>query len=92
VRHSNFSGNFNAGVRAAANTAVINVEDSVLSFDNAGANSAVSGALIRLSNTAIYNNVTGISIAAGATVESTGNNRVAGNGSTTLPNATLNVD
>jgi hypothetical protein len=39
----------------------------------------------------IYNNNVGVAIAAGATVESTGNNRVAGNVSSTAPNAVLTV-
>lgn len=92
IKHSNLSNNFNAGVRTAGSQAVINVEDTILAFNNAGVNAAISGGRIRLSECTIVNNVTGIAIAAGATVESAGNNRIAGNGSTTSPNATYNVE
>ena len=89
VRNSNFSHNFNAGVRTVAATAVVNVEGSVLAFNNAGVNAAVSGSRIRLSNSAILNNVTGIAIAAGATVESAQDNRVAGNSASSAPNGII---
>jgi hypothetical protein len=92
IRRSTFDHNFNAGVRTAASTAVINVEDSVLSFNNAGVNAAVSGSRIRLSNTAILNNITGIAIAAGATVESAQDNRVAGNTASTAPNGVITLE
>ena len=63
------------------------VEGCQLAFNSATAvNAAVSGADIRLSNNEIYNNTTGIAIAAGATVRTTSNNRVFGNGSSTAPN------
>jgi hypothetical protein len=68
------------------------VEDSVLSFNNAGVNAAVSGSRIRLSNTAILNNITGIAIAVGATVESAQDNRVAGNTASTAPNGVITLE
>ncbi len=92
IKHSNLSHNFNAGVRTAAATAVINVEDSVLAFNNAGVNAGVSGSRIRISDNAIVNNVSCIVIAGGAFVESTGNNRIDGNGATTPPNDIYDVD
>jgi hypothetical protein len=68
-------------------TAVINVEGTQIAFNElVGVNASVSGSLIRLANNEIYNNSTGISIAAGATVQSAGNNRVVGNPATTPPN------
>ncbi len=92
IKHSNLSNNFNAGVRTAAGSAVINVEDTVLAFNNAGVNAAVAGSRIRISDTTIVNNVTGITFAAGAFVESAGNNRIGGNGASTSPNATFVVE
>ena len=92
VTHSNFSNNFNAGVRVAIATGVANVEDTLLGFNNAGVNAAVSGALIRVSNSTIVNNVTGITYAVGGTVASAGNNRVDGNGSSLAPNGVYNVE
>ena len=92
VKHSNLSGNFNAGVRTAAPSAVINVEDTVLAYNNAGVNAGVSGSRIRISDTTIVHNVIGVTFAAGAVVESTGNNRIAGNGSTTSPNGVYTVE
>ncbi len=92
VKHSNLSHNFNAGVRTAAATAVINVDDSVLAFNNAGVNAGVSGSRIRISGNTIVNNVSGVVIAGGAFVESTGDNRIDGNGATTPPNDVYDVD
>jgi hypothetical protein len=75
------------GLNANASTAVINAEGNQLAFNgNAAVNASVSGATIRLSNNEIYNNTTGIAIAAGATVQTTSNNRVFANGSSTAPN------
>ncbi|HEV8579487.1 MAG TPA: right-handed parallel beta-helix repeat-containing protein [Thermoanaerobaculia bacterium] len=92
IKHSNFSHNFNAGVRTAAATAVINVESTFLGFNNAGVNSAAAGARIRLSDATIVNNLTGITFVAGAFVDTAGNNRVDGNNSSTLPNGIYNVE
>jgi hypothetical protein len=86
VSHSMISSNGN-GLNANASTAVINAEANQLAFNgNAAVNAAVAGATIRLSNNEIYNNTVGIAIAAGATVATTGNNRVFANGSSTAPN------
>jgi len=92
IKHSNLSNNLNAGVRAVADSAVINVEDTLLAFNNAAVNAGVFGARIRLSNTTIVNNTIGITIAGGAVVQSAGNNRIDGNGSTTPPNDIYFVD
>jgi hypothetical protein len=91
IKHSSISHNNADGVKASGNTTIINVEDSVLAFNNGVAvNASVSGARIRISNNTIVNNATGIAIAAGAFVQSPspGNNRVDGNGATTAPNQT----
>jgi Right handed beta helix region len=92
VKHSNLSHNFNAGVRTAAGTAEINVEDTVLAFNNAGVNAAVSGSRIRISDATIVNNITGITFIGGAFVDTALNNRVDGNAMSTAPNGTYNVE
>ncbi len=79
ISSSIISGNTGTGVLGNASSTRINVEGSQISFnDVAGVNSAVAGAIIRLSNNQIYNNNAGI-ISSPGTVESAGNNRVAGN-------------
>jgi len=88
IKHSNFSNNAFAGVLAGGAFA-INIEDTVLAFNNAGVNSAVAGGHIRISGTTIVNNTTGVIIVAGAFVDSAGNNHIDGNGSTTAPNGTF---
>ena len=87
ISNSVVSGNLQNGILAGNATSVINVEGTQVSFNElVGVNASVSGSLIRLANNEIYNNSTGISIAAGATVSSAGNNRVAGNGASAAPN------
>jgi hypothetical protein len=87
VRNSTISGNKANGILASHPTAVINVEGSQIAFNElVGVNAAVSGATIRIANNGIYNNTSGITIAAGATVSSAGNNRVAGNAGSASPN------
>jgi hypothetical protein len=92
IRNSTLAHNFNAGVRTATGSAVINVEDSTLAYNNAGVNAAVAGSVIRLSNSAIVNNTTGITFVGGATVESAQDNRVAGNGASTAPNGIITLE
>jgi hypothetical protein len=77
------------GLRAGVSGAVINAESSTLSY-NATAVNAVSGATIRLSDNAIYNNTIGITFA--GIVESDGTNRIQGNGSTTPPIGVILLD
>jgi hypothetical protein len=87
ISNSVISGNVGHGIFANASTAVVNVEGSQLAFNDLVAiNAAVSGAQIRLSNNQIYNNSTGIAIAGGATVATTGDNRVFANGASAAPN------
>jgi len=92
ITHSNISGNSSNGVLASNSTTRINVDACQVSFnDGVGINASVSGAIIRLSDNEIVNNNTGISIAAGASVESSADNRDAGNIGTNAPNAALTV-
>lgn len=92
ISNSVVSGNSSIGVLASSSTARINLEGSQVSFnDVAGINASVSGSIVRLANNEIFNNNAGVSIAAGATVESAGNNRVQGNVSSTSPNGAIVV-
>jgi len=86
ISNSAISNNQN-GISATTASGVINVEGCQLAFNNATAiNASVSGATIRISNNQIYNNTTGVAIGAGATVNSSGNNRVFANGASAAPN------
>jgi hypothetical protein len=87
IKHSTISHNNQNGVRAASSTSIINLEDNMIAFNNGVAvNAAAIGARIRISNNTIVNNNVGIAIAIGGRVQSAGNNRVEGNGSTEDPN------
>jgi hypothetical protein len=87
IKGSTISNNGTDGARVAVGLGTINIEDSAIAFNGGiGVNAAVSGARIRLSNNTIVNNATQISFAAGAFVQSPGNNRVEPAG--TAPNAT----
>lgn len=87
ITDSAVTDNSSNGILASLGSAVINVEDCLIAFNAlTGVNASVSGSIIRISNNDIQNNTTGISIAAGATVSSAGNNRVVGNGASTAPN------
>ncbi len=91
VDESNISNNVTDGIRIGSATGVANLEGNMFATNAASAlNAAVSGARIRIANNTIVNNTTSITIAAGATVESTSpaSNRVAGNPSGAAPNAT----
>jgi hypothetical protein len=90
ITNSVISGNASNGILSSSATARINVDSCQVAFNSlVGVNSSVSGGIIRLANSQIYNNNTGISIAAGALVESDGNNRVAGNVGSTAPNGVI---
>ena len=92
ISNSMISGNASNGILASNSTSRINVEGCQISFnDLAGVNATASGAVIRLSNNEIHNNNAGITFVAGAVVESAGNNRVAGNVSTTAPNGAVPI-
>jgi hypothetical protein len=87
ISNSVISGNSSNGILASASTTRINVDGCQISFnDLTGVNASVAGSVIRLSSNEIVNNNTGISIAAGAFVESAADNRDAGNVGTTAPN------
>ena len=66
----------------------ISVDSSTIEGNNIALNAAVSGAVIRASNNVIYGNSTNFAFTAGATIASSGNNRVTPSGVQT-PNATI---
>ena len=88
VSRSVFSQITNQAV-VAENTSAINAESCVMSHSGTGVAAFNSGAVVRLSNCDIFNNTTGISIAAGGTVASFLNNRNAGNTTAGAPNSNL---
>jgi hypothetical protein len=93
ITRSMISGNSSNGVLASAVSSRINVDFCQISFnDVAGINATVSGAVIRIADNQIVNNNAGISFTAGAFIETTGGNRVAGNVSTQVPNSTYVTD
>lgn len=89
VQNSVFSGN-SIGVVTQCATAVceIDLERSILSDNQIGVRTAGAQGTVRLSETGIYNNTTGISVAGGAVV-SFGNNRIAGNTTNGAPTSTI---
>jgi hypothetical protein len=90
VHDSVITGHTLNGVIASVGSAVVNIEGTLVGFNSGtGINASVSGSTIRVSNSEIYNNTTGIAIAGGATVASSGDNRVAGNGASAAPNAAI---
>ncbi len=86
IRNSTITRNSTAAL-VSANGANLNIEDSILSFNGTAVNASVSGAAIRLTNNELYTNTVGIAFAPGASVASTGDNRLSGNGGSTAPNA-----
>jgi parallel beta helix pectate lyase-like protein len=91
VKRSLFNHNGADGVRAASSTSTVSVVDSAASLNSGtGVSAFVSGARVRVSGNAILNNATGLNLAAGATIESDGTNRIAGFNASATPNATFN--
>lgn len=93
VTNSVISGNTSNGVLASQATSRFAIDGSQITFnDGVGVNCAANTAIIRLSKNEITTNNTGITIAAGCIVESSGDNIISGNIGTTAPNAVLTVD
>ncbi len=92
ISESYISANTGSGILASAANALVFVDGCQVSYNEvAGINASVNGAIIRLADSEIYNNNVGINIAAGAVVESAGNNRVASNASSMAPNGVLPI-
>ena len=88
IKHSTINNNNADGVRADTSGSVFNLIDNSLSFNNGtSVNAAVAGARIRMSGNAVVNNNIGLGIGAGGTIESAGNNNIAGFSSSASPNA-----
>jgi hypothetical protein len=90
ISNSRFAGSGSKGVYARATTLPVEVNlEGVLVANNAGQGVVAqgAGATIRMSNTGIYGNSTGV-LAAGGIVFSFGNNRIAGNNSDGAPTTT----
>jgi hypothetical protein len=90
VDSSAFQNHFIAAVATTAGTGTINVAGSLVANNVLAFGAGVSGSTIRISDNDILNNVTGFTIAAGATIASGQNNTSQGNGGATVPNATFN--
>lgn len=78
IRDSVISGNFGSGIFAeeAAGSVDVNVENSTITNNGTGVNVFSGAPIVRLSNTMVTGNATGLS---GANIFSFGNNRIAGN-------------
>ena len=79
VKHSTINNNNSDGVHSGGPASIVTLEDNMLAFNNGtSVNAAVAGARIRISNNTIVNNSTALGIAAGAFIDSNGNNRITG--------------
>ncbi|MBP6824017.1 MAG: hypothetical protein KA368_20890 [Acidobacteria bacterium] len=85
LNRSSITSNTASGILAAAASAVINADNSIIAFNGVGVNAAAA-TTVRLSGNGIYHNGEGLKISGGATVSSDGTNRIEGNGSTQMPN------
>lgn len=92
VEDSNSSLNTGDAFKASSSTAVLNVNHSIMGHNGgAGANASVSGATIRVASSSVYNNTNSFLIAAGATIASDLQNRVAANGGGVAPNGAIPI-
>jgi parallel beta helix pectate lyase-like protein len=90
IESSRISTNSGDALKTTVSGATINITDSVMSNNNgAAANASVSGSTIRVASSRVYNNGSSFLIAAGATVASDGQNRVAANAGGVLPNGAI---
>ncbi len=78
VQNSVVSGNTNSGFTAVSSTTTFAIDGSVASGNGTIGVDSQSSAIVRVSNTLVTRNATGLSNS-GGTVESFGNNRVRGN-------------
>jgi hypothetical protein len=78
----------NAVVTNGAN-AQASVDGSTLTNAATALNTQGAGSVIRISNSNIYNNATGFTIADGSTIETDNSNRTGSNGGTTVPNGMI---
>jgi hypothetical protein len=83
ITNSSISSNLSSGTGVLAGTPStrFNVDASSVSHNNIGFSATASGAIIRASNNDVYDDNTNFSISGGASIISTGNNRLVTNGS-----------
>jgi hypothetical protein len=79
IANSVASGNVNFGLFADTAGTVLNVEGCVATGNGVGVNSGTGASTVRLSNTTVANNTTGLQ-ATGGSILSYQNNKIAGNG------------
>jgi hypothetical protein len=92
ITDSVISGNTSNGILASQPSSRFAVDSSQIAFNElVGVTCNANTAVIRLSKSVIEYNNTGITIAAGCIIESSGDNVVAGNVGNTAPNAALTV-
>jgi hypothetical protein len=83
IAHSSASGNVNFGF--FAENSVINLEDSIASWNGGSGIGAFPGSTIRISNTTVTGNGAGLTTNGSGGIFSYGFNRIAGNGSNNGP-------
>lgn len=90
VRRSTITQNVGYGVNANSSGSIINIVDSMLSynFGLSAVSATVSGSRIRVSGNSLLNNSSAFAVAGGATLESDGTNRIGGT-SLAFPNGTF---
>jgi hypothetical protein len=91
INDSQITQSFAAAVATTAGNGVINVENSILTQNVLAVSAGSAGSLIRLSNNSIYNNTTGFSAVAGATIATANNNKTGGNGGAGAPNGNVTI-
>lgn len=93
IRDSVASGSDINGFIAVSNSAVVEMilENCTASNTNTGTGVRATGAnaTLRLSNSTVIGNLTGLSVASGASIISFGNNRITGNGTNGAPTSTI---
>jgi len=89
MNRSSIHGASAAAVTTTNGMGVISVDNSTLTNNGTAVSANSSGSVIRLNANSIYDNPTGFAIAAGATIASANNNKTAGNGGSTVPNASI---
>jgi hypothetical protein len=91
IRRSTLSNNALNAVQASGPGSVINIVDSLLSFnDGTSVRAAYPGSRIRISGNTIVYGGTGLAIASGGAIESDGTNRISGFAASAAPNAIFN--
>ncbi len=91
IRHSTIASNSGSGILASGGTATINVSACTIAYNFNGINASVSGSMIRVSDSDILHNSNGITFVGGATVATSGDNRVAGNAGSLVPNGVITL-